>query len=84
MYAIRSYYVGNNPLTIEDGVAEIVGVVLVGGKSRRYGRNKALEVFQGERLIDRQLRKVQALFQEVLVITNEPGDYLHLERNNFV
>jgi len=75
----QRYCFGNNPLTIEDGVAEIVGVVLVGGKSRRYGRNKALEVFQGERLIDRQLRKVQALFQEVLVITNEPGDYLHLE-----
>jgi molybdopterin-guanine dinucleotide biosynthesis protein A len=60
-------------------MAEIAGAVLVGGKSRRYGRNKALEVFQGERLIDRQLRKLQALFSEVLVITNEPADYLHLE-----
>jgi molybdopterin-guanine dinucleotide biosynthesis protein A len=63
----------------EDGVTEIVGAVLVGGKSSRYGLNKALEFFQGERLIDRQVRKVQALFPEVLVITNEPGDYLHLE-----
>ena len=60
-------------------MAEIIAAVLVGGKSRRYGRNKALEIFQGERLIDRQLRKVQSLFTEVLVITNEPGDYLHLE-----
>lgn len=60
-------------------MAGIVGVVLVGGKSRRYGRNKALEIFQGERLIDRQVRKVQALFPEVLVITNEPERYLHLE-----
>jgi molybdopterin-guanine dinucleotide biosynthesis protein A len=77
-YGYKSRF-GNSPLRIEDGVAEIVGVVLVGGKSRRYGQNKALEVFQGERLIDRQLRKVQALFQEVLVITNEPGDYLHLQ-----
>ena len=60
-------------------MTEIIAAVLVGGKSRRYGRNKALEIFQGEPLIDRQLRKVQSLFTEVLVITNEPGDYLHLE-----
>ena len=60
-------------------MSEIVGAILVGGKSRRYGRNKALEVFQGEPLIERQLRKVQALFPEVFIITNEPRDYLHLE-----
>jgi molybdopterin-guanine dinucleotide biosynthesis protein A len=66
-------------MRLEDGMTEVIAAVLVGGKSRRYGRNKALEIFQGERLIDRQLRKVQSLFTEVLVITNEPGDYLHLE-----
>ena len=69
---------GNNPLRNEDKVAGMVGVILVGGKSRRYGRNKALELFQGERLIDRQVRKIRALFPEVLVITNEPQFYLHL------
>ena len=57
----------------------MVGVILVGGKSRRYGRNKALEPFQGERLIDRQVQTIQALFPEVLVITNEPQFYLHLD-----
>jgi len=57
----------------------MVGVVLVGGQSRRFGRNKALEIFQGERLIDRQVRQVQTLFPEVLVITNRVEDYLHLE-----
>ena len=66
-------------MRLEDGMTEIIAAVLVGGKSRRYGRNKALEIFQGERLIERQLRKVQSLFTEVVVITNEPGDYLHLE-----
>ena len=60
-------------------MAGMVGVVLVGGKSRRYGRNKALEFFQGERLIDRQVRTVGSLFSEVLVITNEPDLYLHLD-----
>jgi molybdopterin-guanine dinucleotide biosynthesis protein A len=57
----------------------MVGVVLVGGQSLRFGRNKALEFFQGERLIDRQVRQVQTLFPEVLVITNKVEDYLHLE-----
>ena len=66
-------------LSVEDRVTGMVGVVLVGGKSRRYGRNKALEFFQGERLIDRQVRTVGSLFSEVLVITNEPELYLHLD-----
>lgn len=60
-------------------MAGTVGVVLVGGESRRYGRNKAMEFFQGERLIDRQVRTVGSLFSEVLVITNEPELYLHLD-----
>lgn len=63
----------------KDGVTGVVGVVLVGGQSRRYGRNKALEFFQGERLIDRQVRTVRSLFAEVLVIANEPELYLHLD-----
>jgi molybdopterin-guanine dinucleotide biosynthesis protein A len=57
----------------------MVGVVLVGGRSRRFGRNKALEEFQGERLIDRQVRIVRSLCQEVLVITNTPEPYLYLD-----
>ena len=60
-------------------MAGIVGVVLVGGMSRRYGRNKALEAFQGERLIDRQVRTVKSLFPEMMVVTNEPEHYLHLD-----
>jgi molybdopterin-guanine dinucleotide biosynthesis protein A len=70
-----------SPLTLsfEHGVTGMVGVVLVGGESRRYGRNKALELFQGERLIDRQVRTVGTLFSEVLVITNDPERYLHLD-----
>lgn len=57
----------------------MVGVILVGGKSSRYGRNKALEPLRGERLIDRRVRTIRALFPQVLVITNEPELYLHLD-----
>jgi molybdopterin-guanine dinucleotide biosynthesis protein A len=59
-------------------MADVVGAVLVGGKSRRFGRNKALEEFQGERLIDRQVRMLRTLFPEVLVIANAPEEYLDL------
>jgi molybdopterin-guanine dinucleotide biosynthesis protein A len=57
----------------------LVGAVLVGGKSRRFGRNKALEEFQGERLIDRQVRMLRSLFPEVLVIANRVEEYLDLD-----
>ena len=57
----------------------MVGVILVGGKSRRFGRNKALEEFQGERLVDRQVRILRPLFPELLVIANEPDEYFHLD-----
>jgi molybdopterin-guanine dinucleotide biosynthesis protein A len=78
---VESHYYFMSPvmLRIEGAVADMVGVVLVGGESRRYGRNKALEFFQGERLIDRQVRTVGSLFSEVLVITNDPELYLHLD-----
>jgi molybdopterin-guanine dinucleotide biosynthesis protein A len=81
IYRGVSFLVFMSPLTLsfEHGVTGMVGVVLVGGESRRYGRNKALELFQGERLIDRQVRTVGTLFSEVLVITNDPERYLHLD-----
>ncbi len=66
-------------LELESGLAGVIGVILVGGQSRRYGHNKAMEVFHGERLIDRQVRIVGSLFPEVIVVTHRPELYLHLE-----
>ncbi|MFP3869891.1 MAG: molybdenum cofactor guanylyltransferase [Syntrophobacteria bacterium] len=56
----------------------MVAVVLAGGGSRRFGRNKALELFRGERLLDRQVRILGSLFPRLLVITNQPELYLDL------
>jgi molybdopterin-guanine dinucleotide biosynthesis protein A len=63
----------------EVAVAPVVAVLLAGGRSRRFGRNKALEVFQGERLIDRQVRQLRSLFSMVLVVTDRPERYLDLD-----
>ena len=57
----------------------MVGTILAGGKSRRFGRNKSLEFFQGERLIERQVRTLRSLFPEVMIVTNTPELYLDLD-----
>ncbi len=54
----------------------LTGAILAGGKSRRYGRNKALEVFQGERLIDRGVASLRPLCSPILVVANELDPYL--------
>jgi molybdopterin-guanine dinucleotide biosynthesis protein A len=56
----------------------MIGTVLAGGKSRRFGRNKAVELFEGERLIERQVRTLRSLFPEVMIISNTPELYLDL------
>ena len=59
-----------------DRVAEMTGIILSGGKSRRMGENKAFLKVQGERLIDRTVRIFKGIFEEVVVVTNDPLAYL--------
>lgn len=58
---------------------DITGLVLLGGKSSRYGRDKAMVEVNGVRLIDRAVRVMRALFQEVILLTNTPHEYAYLE-----
>jgi molybdopterin-guanine dinucleotide biosynthesis protein A len=57
---------------------DIAGLILVGGKSSRYGSNKAMVEVDGVRLIDRAVRVMQTLFQEVILLTNTPHEYAYL------
>jgi molybdopterin-guanine dinucleotide biosynthesis protein A len=59
-----------------DGVAEMTGIILSGGKSKRMGENKAFLRVQGERLIDRTVRIFKSIFEEVVLVTNDPLIYL--------
>jgi len=59
----------------EDRVAGVTGIVLAGGKSRRYGKNKALERIDGIPLIERTVRVLERVFQNVLLSTNTPDDF---------
>ena len=54
----------------------MTGVILSGGKNRRMGTNKAFLEIDGERLIDRTMRIFKDVFQEVILSTNAPLDYL--------
>lgn len=53
----------------------LTGAILAGGKSRRYGKNKALEIFQGERLIDRGVESLRPFCDPLLVVVNELSPY---------
>jgi molybdopterin-guanine dinucleotide biosynthesis protein A len=57
---------------------KITGIILAGGKNLRMGQNKAFLEVQGERIIDRIKRIFVDLFDEVLLVTNSPRDYLDL------
>jgi molybdopterin-guanine dinucleotide biosynthesis protein A len=54
------------------------GIILAGGKNLRMGQNKAFIEVQGERIIDRIRRIFVDIFEEVLLVTNSPRDYLDL------
>jgi molybdopterin-guanine dinucleotide biosynthesis protein A len=56
----------------------MTGMILAGGKNLRMGQNKAFLEVQGERIIDRIKRIFVDLFDEVLLVTNTPPDYLDL------
>ena len=54
----------------------MTGIILSGGKSSRMGANKAFLHVGGERLIDRTVRIFKEIFSEVILVTNNPLDYL--------
>jgi molybdopterin-guanine dinucleotide biosynthesis protein A len=55
----------------------MTGIILSGGKSTRMGgENKAFLSINGEFVIDRVLRIFKELFDETIVVTNSPLEYL--------
>jgi FdhD protein len=56
-------------------IAGVTGVILAGGESRRMGCDKSLLPLNGARFIDHIYRTLNALFDEVLIVTNSPALY---------
>ena len=61
-------------LLVECGMTmPLTGVVLAGGKSRRLGRNKLVEPFEGAPLIARVIERLRPVCGEIVVVGAEPG-----------
>ena len=54
----------------------ILGVVLAGGKSQRFGQDKSQVKLQGKLLIDYILGEIVNEFKETLIIANEPIKFM--------
>lgn len=61
------------------GREDVTGIILAGGKSSRFGSNKALTRFEGDRLIERLCRTVGSVTGRMMLITNTPADYAFLK-----
>jgi FdhD protein len=53
----------------------VTGVILAGGRSGRMGSDKALLPYQGGRFIEAIHRRMEELFEEVIVATGETARY---------
>lgn len=64
---------------INPSLKGVTGVVLAGGKSTRYGTNKAFAEIQGIRLVERTIRVMGSVFQRLLIVTNTPDEFAYLD-----
>ncbi len=61
------------------GGVNIRGLVLAGGKSSRFGRDKALEVYHGESLLERAVNLLGSVDMRPIVVTRHGADYPFLQ-----
>ena len=57
----------------------VTGIILAGGKSSRFGSNKALATFNGTPLIERVTDVLGRIFKNLMIITNSPLEYSYLK-----
>ena len=58
---------------------DITAVVLAGGMSRRLGRNKAVELFDGETLIRRAIGRMRQVARNIMVVANDENRVAELD-----
>jgi len=58
-----------------DPLLDITGVILAGGKSSRFGSNKALAMVDRKPLVQHVADLMSGLFPECLLVTNTPAEY---------
>ena len=55
---------------------DVTCIILAGGASRRMGRDKAFIQIEGIRLLDYVYRKCRELFSEIIIVTNQPQQFV--------
>ena len=55
----------------------ILAVVLAGGKSHRFGKDKSQVKLGNKILIDYVLTEIEDLYKDILIVTNEPIKFLN-------
>jgi molybdopterin-guanine dinucleotide biosynthesis protein A len=58
--------------------SKVTIAIMAGGKSSRMGRDKSFVLFQGRPMIEVIQERVIGLGDELILITNKPDDYAHL------
>ncbi len=56
----------------------VTGVLLAGGRSSRFGSNKALALWRGKFLIQHVREALYSVFTDCLLVTNSPEEYVFL------
>lgn len=59
-------------------IINCTGVILAGGENKRMPVLKGFIEVKGKAIIERNLRIMRKLFNEVFIITNQPERYIHL------
>lgn len=54
---------------------DITGIILAGGKSTRMGENKSFLKIDGITVIERVIKLMSSIFNDVILITNTPKEY---------
>ena len=56
------------------------GVILAGGQNKRFdGQNKAFIRIGGTRIVDRLLEVYRQLFEQIVLVTNDPAAYMDVD-----
>ena len=62
----------------------VLGVILAGGKSSRFGSNKSLSKLADNKLIDHVINKIDIYFPKILVVSNDNNFKIENKKINII